>query len=93
MVYYKLVKITINAANLAKVIINTVLRHYGLPNSIVNHQKAVFILKFWSLFCYSLGIKRRLSTVFQLQTKSQTKQRNSIIEADFRAFINFEQDH
>lgn len=32
MVYYKLVKITINALKLAKVIIYMVLKYYGLPD-------------------------------------------------------------
>ena len=35
MVYYKLVKVTINAFGLIKEIINMVVRHYGLPNSII----------------------------------------------------------
>ena len=35
MVYYKPVKITIDALALIKIIIDVVVRHYGLPNSIV----------------------------------------------------------
>ena len=34
-VYYKPVKITIDALGLAKVIIHVVVRHHGLPNSII----------------------------------------------------------
>lgn len=36
-VYYKLVKMTINAPRLVKVIINMLLCHHGLPNSIVTN--------------------------------------------------------
>ncbi len=35
MVYYKPVKVTIDAPGLAKVIIDMVVRHYGVPESIV----------------------------------------------------------
>ena len=37
MVYYKPVKITINALGLAKVIINVVMKHHGLSDSIVTN--------------------------------------------------------
>ncbi len=35
MVHYEPVKVTINALGLAKVIINMVVRHHGVPESIV----------------------------------------------------------
>ena len=56
-VYYKPVKITINAVGLAEVIIDMVVRHYGFPNSIVTDRELLFISKFWSSLCYFLGIK------------------------------------
>ncbi len=35
MVYYEPVKVTINTPGLAKVIINVVVRHHGVPESII----------------------------------------------------------
>lgn len=35
-IYYKQVKVIINTPNIAKVIINILLKLHGLPNSIVN---------------------------------------------------------
>ena len=64
MVHYEPVKVTIHAIGLAKVIINVVVRHHGLPDSIVTDQGSFFTSKFWSLLCYFLGIKRRLFTAF-----------------------------
>ena len=92
MVHYKLVKVIINAPGLAEVIIDMVVRHHNLLNSIVTDQGSLFILKFWSLLYYFLGIKRRLSTAFYLQTDSQTKRQNSTIEAYLQVFVNFEQN-
>ncbi len=81
MVYYVLVKVTINASGLAEVIINMVVHHHGVPESIVTDQGSFFTSKFWSSLCYFLGIKRKLSTIFYLQTNSQTERQNSTIEA------------
>ena len=64
MVYYKLVKVTINISGLTKVIIDVVVRHHDFPDSIVTNQESLFISKFWSLLCYFLDIKQKLSTTF-----------------------------
>ncbi len=46
MIYYKPVKITINIPDLVKVIINVVIRPYGVPKSIITDQGLLFISKF-----------------------------------------------
>ena len=92
MVHNKLVKITFDASRLAEVIIDVVVRHHTLPDSIVTNRGSFFTLKFWSLFCYFLSIKQRLSTTFHPQTDSQTEQQNSTIKAYLWAFPNFEQN-
>ena len=60
MIYYKLIKITINNPGLAKVIIDIVVRHYSFSNLIVTNWRSLFILKFWSLLCYFFDIKQKL---------------------------------
>ena len=92
MVHYKPVKITINAPGLAEVIINMVVRHHGLPDSIVTDRGSLFTSKFWSSLCYFLGIKRRLSTAFHPQTNGQPERQNSTMEVYLQAFVNFEQN-
>ena len=46
MIYYELVKIMIDISGLAKVIINMVIHHYSIFESIVIDQGLLFILKF-----------------------------------------------
>ena len=92
MVLYKPVKITLNAPGLAEVIIDVLVRHHSLPDSIVTNWGSLFTSKFWSLLCYFLDIKRRLCIAFHPQTDSQTEWQNSTIKAYFRAFVNFEQN-
>lgn len=81
MVYYESIKIIIYVSSLAKAIIDMVVWHYGLLDSIVTNRCSLFTSKFWLLLCYFFSIKRRLSTTFHLQTESQTKRQNSTIEA------------
>lgn len=40
--YYELVKTMINTASLAEVIINMVIRHFGIPMLIINDQRSLF---------------------------------------------------
>ena len=89
MVHYELVKVTINASGLAKVILDVVIWHHGFPNSIVSDRGLLFTSKFWSSLCYFYDIKRRLSTIFHPQTNGQTKQQNSTMEVYLQAFVNF----
>ena len=46
MVYYKLVKVTINAPRLEEVIIDVVIQYHGLFDSIINNRGAIFTSKF-----------------------------------------------
>ena len=92
MIHYKLVKIILDEPGLAEVIIDVVIRHHKLPDSTVLDRSSFFTSKFWPSLCYFLGIKRRLTTTFHLQTDSQTKQQNSGMEVYFQAFVNFEEN-
>lgn len=44
--YYKLIKTIIDIVDLADIIINIVIRHYSLSESIINDQGSLFISKF-----------------------------------------------
>ena len=91
-VYYKPVKITINVPRLAEVIIDVMIQHHGLLDSIITDWASLFTLKFWSSLCYFLEIKRKLFIAFYPQTDCQTKRQNSIMEAYLGAFLNSEQN-
>ena len=92
MVHYEPVKVTIDTSGLAKVIIDVVVRHHDLSDSIISDRGAIFTSKFWSSLCYFLGIKKKLSTAFHSQTNGKTERQNSTMEAYLQAFVNFEQN-
>lgn len=73
MVYYEPIKVIIDISGLVEVIIDIIVRHHGLPNSIMNDWDSIFISKFWFLLYYFLGIKQNFSKLFHLQINSQTK--------------------
>lgn len=72
-VHYELVKVTINALDLVKVIINTMVQYYDLLDLIIIDWDSVFISKFWFLLCYFFEITCKLSITFYLWTNGQTK--------------------
>ena len=92
MVHYKLVKVTIDALDLTEIMIDMVVRHHGLPDSIISDRRAIFTSRFWSSLCYFLGIKQQLFTAFHPQINRQTKHENSTMEAYFYAFMNWKQN-
>ena len=92
MVHYEPAFTTLDAEQLAKVLIEAVIKYHGLPDSIVTDRGSLFTSKFWSSLCYYLTIKRRLSTAFHPQTDGQTRRQNSTMKAYLRAYSRFEQD-
>ena len=92
MVYYKQVKISLDASGLAEVIIDVIILYHRLLDLIITNRSSFFAFKFWSLLCYYLGIKWRLSTASHPQTDGQTEWQNNKIEAYLQAFVNFEQN-
>ncbi len=92
MVYYEPVKVTIDIPGLAEVIIDMIVHYHRVPESIVTDQGSLFTSKFWSLLCYFLDIKKKLSTAFHPQIDGRTEWQNSTMEAYLRAFVNWGQD-
>ncbi len=66
MIYYKPVKVTINALSLTKVKIDMVLYYHEVLKLIITDWDLLFISKFWFLLYYFLKIKKKLFTTFHL---------------------------
>ena len=89
MVYYKPVKVTINALAFAEVNMKTIVQYHSLPDLIVSDWGLVFSSKFWFSLCYFLKIKRTLLMAFYPQTNVQTERQNIIMEVYLWAFVKF----
>lgn len=87
-VNYELIKTTIDAANLAEIIINIVPRHYDSSKLIFCNKDLLFIFKFWFLLYHFFDIKQKLSTTFHPQIDAQTEKWNSTMKIYLRIFVN-----
>lgn len=73
---------------LVKVILGVVL-HYTFLYSNVSDRCSVFTSKFWSSWCYLLGIKRKLSIAFTLNQRQDQETGLGSLPC---ALVNFEQN-
>lgn len=83
----------ITTPNLAEIIIESVIWYHSILDSIVSKHKLLFNSKFWSSWCYFLGIKQNLFMALHPQTDDQTEYQNSTIEAYFCFYVNYEQNN
>ena len=90
-VYIPTVK-TIQANDLAELIIENVIAKFGAPESIVSDRDKLFTSGYWASFCYHLVVRRNMSTAFHPQTDGQTERTNQTLECYLRCFTNYAQD-
>lgn len=93
MIQYKPIKTTINAIDLAKILMNVVRKYHKLFKLIIYDQGSLFTLKFKSLLCYFLCIEQKFCIAFFLQTNSQIKRQNGYIEIYLYVLVNWEQNN
>lgn len=82
----------VNASGIAEVILNDLVQHHGLSNSIASDWRSIFTSKLWSSLYYFLGTKRRLSKALHPQTNGQTERQYSTMKAYLQAFVNYKQN-
>lgn len=87
-VHQKSVKVIIDAPNLAKIIINMLVKYHNSPDSIIHNCKMIFTSKFRSLLCYYLDIKKQLSTIFDFEINRQMEQLYSTLKEYLYIFVN-----
>ena len=83
----------ITALQLEELLMEEVFLRFGAPDSAVTDQGSVFTSNFWSQVCYSMKIKRRLSTAFHSQTDGQTEQQNQTLEHYLCVYCCKQQDN
>jgi len=79
---------TLDAAGLADLLEEYILRDKGTPEGIVTDRGGIFTSNYWSELCYNLRIQRKFSTAFHPQTDGQTERQNQTVEAYLRAYCN-----
>jgi transposase InsO family protein/predicted aspartyl protease len=86
------VRDTITARELAPLFLTHVVRHVGVPESIVSDRGPQFVSDFWDEFCTRIGTKLKLSTANHPQTDGQTEVVNQYFDQRLRPYVNYYQD-
>jgi len=80
----------INARQFSELFVREIFRLHGLSKDIITDRGSIFTSDLWKETTKQLGIERRLSKAFYLQTDGQTEQTNSTLEQYPRAYINYQ---
>lgn len=92
MVVYVATTKRITSVELAKILLDRIIRHYGVPRGIVSDRGSIFTSDYWSSFAYEARVKLRLSTAFHPQTDGQTERSNQTLEQYLRCYCIDDQD-
>lgn len=83
---------TVTAPQLAKLFFDEIVRHHGVPSSIISDRDPRFTSSFWQQLWKQLGTKLAMSTAYHPQTDGQTERANRTIEEMLRAYVNSKQN-
>jgi hypothetical protein len=92
MVHYAATRTTITAPELAQLTFKEIVRHHGIPTSIVSDRDPRFTSHFWKSLWSLTGTKLKMSTSFHPQTDGQTERANRTLEEYLRAHVNYHQN-
>ncbi len=92
LVHYAATTTNVTAPQLASIFFHTVVRHHGVPSSIVSDRDARFTSVFWRALWQQLGTKLAMSTAYHPQTDGQTERANRTLEDMLRAYVSYRQD-
>jgi transposase InsO family protein len=84
---------TVTAEGAARIYLNEVWKHHGLPKTVLSDRGPQFVAEFTRELYRLLGIKLATSTAFHPQTDGQTERVNQEMEQFLRTFVNERQDN
>ena len=86
MVHLVAVRESISAEQSARVFLDTIFRHHGMPDDIISDRDPRFTAKFFEFVFKSLGTRLRMSTADHPQTDGQTERVNRMLEDILRSY-------
>ena len=86
-------KTEVTAIEAARLFFDNVVRHHGLPDSIVSDRDPRFTSRFWEGLFDLLGTKLARSTAQHPQTDGQTERLNRTLEQMLRAYVSFDMNN
>jgi hypothetical protein len=83
---------SVSAAQLAEIFLREVIRHHGVPSSLLSDRDPRFTAHLWRNIWQLFQTKLLMSTSAHPQTDGQTERANRTIEDMLRAFVDAKQD-
>ena len=83
---------SVTAPELARLFYSEVVRHHGIPLSIISDRDARFTSNFWRSLWQQTGTKLAMSTSYHPETDGQTERMNRTLEDMLRSYTNYEQN-
>ncbi|GMF14672.1 unnamed protein product [Phytophthora lilii] len=80
---------TATAEDTAKLFFNNVIRHYGIPSTIISDRDQKFTSKFWTALVSLTKIKAAMTTAHRAQADGQTKRQNRTLDDSLRCSISY----
>jgi hypothetical protein len=78
---------TVTAVQIARIFFREIVRHHGLPSSIISDRDPRFTSSFWTELWKQIGTTLAMSTAYHPQTDGQTERANRTIEDMLRAYV------
>ena len=91
--YFVLTSKSITAETLGHVVLDRLVRYYGMLKLFITDRDKLFTSAYWKTLTAALGIKHKLTTAFYPEADRQTEQANQTLEAYLRHFLNYAQDN
>jgi hypothetical protein len=80
-------RITITAPQVANLFWREVVRHHGVPSSIISDRDPKFTSMFWKELWKLIGTSLNMSTAYHPQSDGQTERVNRVIEEILRSYL------
>ena len=81
------------AQHLGRIILDRLVRHHGMPKTIVSDRDKLFTSNYWTTLLAEMGIKRKLSTAYHPETDGQTERTNRTMKTYLRIYSNQRQNN
>ena len=72
-----------NALRVAQLFVNTIVRHHGVPKTLVSDHDSVFLNEIWEELMRLSGTKLNFSTAYHPQSNGQMEVHNRGLEQSF----------
>jgi hypothetical protein len=92
MTHFAATHTTCTAEDTMLLFIDKVVKHHGLPTSVVSDRDPRFTGNFWRTALLQLNTKIKLSTAYHPQTDGQTERMNRVLEEALRSVVSGAQD-